>query len=854
MEEKPRPTSQSSTQPNVADAAGVDTVKTSNSFHEELDKFRNFLNTKKENSSTITIKDEAAVNGLSDPPQPLRLSKKPQARLYRASTNPLLPSPQVVKKNTSERRKSQHQRVYSLPESAVQLQVQLMKAVGKRKLGRGGKFSSPQEENGDKDKRDKECSIQYRLSSTLKKLDEKILEKEERNKDTDSSAACGESGGESFVAMDTNGNDVESFDDTMYDILDENDINDMPTLRLYSPYTAQPKKRRLGRRGFGRVVSCLFLQEEYDISPDLEEMVMNALAKKYRDRRYEEAAVKIQAHYRRYKLRQHYDKIRVRGVAGSPRTRAAHTSALASSYSNNDAMEAAGLKQQEFAHVHQALRYLEGEPCKRKLIKSAGSVNNAHDQASNTQEGCFIEGIFLKRRPSLSHAKAASKKKFNSIVVEERGCEEKKRKEKEEGEKEGVEREGVEQEEKGKEDINTTKNDTSTLSTEDTSLITPKEGSMSDVSTASRATKVKSENESFSNSKLAINQRSRRNTGTRGDDVPKYTAEVWERLLRLGVHKLNRHPKNGLAFLFSMGLVGETPQAVAAFFYRPQELHISKIVIGEYLGEPARFNQDVLYHLVHCMGFPGMPFDLALRHYLSHFRLPGEAQKIDRMMSVFSKRYYEQNPDGIIAPFADVDTAYILAYSCIMLNTDAHNPNVKRKMTKEGFIRNNRGINNGNDLPRDYLSQLYDGIVATQFKTVEDYVEEVKAIQGQMVGLTQNLVLPHRYLVAQGDFHEIYSFSTRYISSNPRRFVLFNDLLVLCRATRKGQLQVKQVLPLFGLKCLNMCNNYLYKQAFQLHNNEKLGAYTDLDRDSGAFSVGEDDDHPHSHYRDEDDG
>lgn len=43
----------------------------------------------------------------------------------------------------------------------------------------------------------------------------------------------------------------------------------------------------------------------------------------------------------------------------------------------------------------------------------------------------------------------------------------------------------------------------------------------------------------------------------------------------------------------------------------------------------------------------------------------------------------------------------VLAYSTIMLNTDAHNPNVKanRKMTKKQFVSNNRGIDGGKDLP-----------------------------------------------------------------------------------------------------------------------------------------------------------
>ena len=50
------------------------------------------------------------------------------------------------------------------------------------------------------------------------------------------------------------------------------------------------------------------------------------------------------------------------------------------------------------------------------------------------------------------------------------------------------------------------------------------------------------------------------------------------------------------------------------------------------------------------------------------------------------------------------DTAFVLAFSLIMLNTDLHNPNVKHRMTKAGFIKNNRGINNGNDLPEEFLT------------------------------------------------------------------------------------------------------------------------------------------------------
>jgi Sec7-like guanine-nucleotide exchange factor len=45
-----------------------------------------------------------------------------------------------------------------------------------------------------------------------------------------------------------------------------------------------------------------------------------------------------------------------------------------------------------------------------------------------------------------------------------------------------------------------------------------------------------------------------------------------------------------------------------------------------------------------------------------------------------------------------------------MLNTDAHNPAIKQqnKMTKEQFVKNNRGLDAGHDLPREFLERIYD--------------------------------------------------------------------------------------------------------------------------------------------------
>ena len=50
-----------------------------------------------------------------------------------------------------------------------------------------------------------------------------------------------------------------------------------------------------------------------------------------------------------------------------------------------------------------------------------------------------------------------------------------------------------------------------------------------------------------------------------------------------------------------------------------------------------------MYAYVDLFDFKEMGFVSALRLLLSRFRLPGEAQKIDRIMEKFAGRYYETN-------------------------------------------------------------------------------------------------------------------------------------------------------------------------------------------------------------------
>ncbi|XP_050735041.1 brefeldin A-inhibited guanine nucleotide-exchange protein 1-like isoform X2 [Eriocheir sinensis] len=197
-----------------------------------------------------------------------------------------------------------------------------------------------------------------------------------------------------------------------------------------------------------------------------------------------------------------------------------------------------------------------------------------------------------------------------------------------------------------------------------------------------------------------------------GVDKPEQFMSLKHRkeLLEEGIKIFSEKPQRGLTFLQSEGLLGPTPLDVAKFFHDDDRLDKNKI--GEYLGDPG--NKECMCAYIDEMDFGNQELLPALRMFLEGFRLPGEAQKIDRLMEKFASRYFECNMNQGL--FTTADAAYLLAYSIIMLTTDLHSVHVKKKITKEQYIKMNRGINDTKDLPEEYLSAIYDEIAGKELK------------------------------------------------------------------------------------------------------------------------------------------
>ena len=200
------------------------------------------------------------------------------------------------------------------------------------------------------------------------------------------------------------------------------------------------------------------------------------------------------------------------------------------------------------------------------------------------------------------------------------------------------------------------------------------------------------------------------------DDPSRFeNAKHRKTILLEGIRKFNFKPKRGIDDLVKNGFIrSREPADIARFLLYADGL--SKAQIGEFLGEGTPESNAIMHAFVDMMNFEGLGFTDALRRFLQAFRLPGESQKIDRYMLKFAERFVHGNPNA----FANADTAYVFAYSVIMLNTDAHNPQVKHRMTFKDFVKNNSGIDDGQSLPEEYLRSVFDEIQTNEIKMKDE--------------------------------------------------------------------------------------------------------------------------------------
>ncbi|XP_036917618.1 PH and SEC7 domain-containing protein 2 [Sturnira hondurensis] len=128
--------------------------------------------------------------------------------------------------------------------------------------------------------------------------------------------------------------------------------------------------------------------------------------------------------------------------------------------------------------------------------------------------------------------------------------------------------------------------------------------------------------------------------------------------------------------------------------------------VARQLGKNNEFSRLVAGEYLSFFDFSGLTLDRALRTFLKAFPLMGETQERERVLTHFSRRYHQCNPDDSTSE----DGIHTLTCALMLLNTDLHGHNIGKKMSCQQFIANLDQLNDGHDFSKDLLKTLYNSI------------------------------------------------------------------------------------------------------------------------------------------------
>ncbi|KAM3147892.1 hypothetical protein pb186bvf_000220 [Paramecium bursaria] len=206
-----------------------------------------------------------------------------------------------------------------------------------------------------------------------------------------------------------------------------------------------------------------------------------------------------------------------------------------------------------------------------------------------------------------------------------------------------------------------------------------------------------------------------------------------------GALLFNKKPMKGIQYLINHNVLQDNEKDIAKFLRENNQL--SKDAVGEYMGGHEPLQVKVLGE--------------HLRYYLDQFTLPKESQQVDRVVQKFADKFYRDNSTQNVI-FKTSDAVYTFTYLMVMLQTDLHNPKVVDKMKLTDFSKLAKSINDGDDLPMEYLQQTYSSIQKTPLavheqekskKTQESNTQSMRKRQDQFQKETEVLIKKSKEMI-----------------------------------------------------------------------------------------------------------
>ena len=172
------------------------------------------------------------------------------------------------------------------------------------------------------------------------------------------------------------------------------------------------------------------------------------------------------------------------------------------------------------------------------------------------------------------------------------------------------------------------------------------------------------------------------------------------------IHRFNVGKKNSIKALQDLKIIrDDSPEAISEFIRTDKR--VAQTIIGEIFGNDDDFSINVLSDFLKNTSFKSMSILQALKHFLSLFELPGEGQKVERILEAFSKQYAVENSE------LTEDAAYLLSFLLMMCHTSIHNPQVQEKMTLIKYLSIGKEVrNNGVPVGVEFLTKFFHEIEA----------------------------------------------------------------------------------------------------------------------------------------------
>jgi len=311
-----------------------------------------------------------------------------------------------------------------------------------------------------------------------------------------------------------------------------------------------------------------------------------------------------------------------------------------------------------------------------------------------------------------------------------------------------------------------------------------------------------------------------------------------KRHFRVGLNLFNTNPDMGIDYLVKQNFIELSPLSVAKFLNKNQGL--AKAKVGDYLGQlQSAFCMKVLSVFMEEFDFSGQRIDKALRQLLDYVKVPGEAQKIEKIMEVFGKRFNKCNP-SFASKLKCQESIVTLAFAIMLLNTDLHTTNLKadRKMLEKEFMNNLKQADDGNDFDHKLLKSVYKGIKKQPFSSGLDHVAQTNLLQANLTGKAPQLAESHRRLVCLCRLSEVLDINTKKdleSQNHPRDIWLFNDMMVITKAAGKSNgnhiYNYRESFPLRGME-VTLFHTPVFKYGIQVTRKTDSAVLTTLNADS----------------------